>query len=984
MPPDASPVFPSGLQLLNTLRRHTDRIGHIAWSPDGKYLVTPSFDKTARVWETESGRLVQRLSGHVSEVSSATWSPDGKMIATASRDISVRLWDAATGELVRIDRAGHKQLIRHIAWSPDGEWLATASDDYSVLFRETRDWKRWSLTANDPITYLAWSPTMPQVAVATDNGGLFVALPQGGVRVKLIGHRYHVLSAAWLPDGERLVSASTDGTIRVWDVQSGKELHRLTEVEGYPNSVTVSADGRLMASRNINDFFRLWSTETWEVLTTIKEEIPDEILYWHSGIAFHPTDPTILATLGDNDTVVRIWKLDEVALRGMERRPPVRYRNAKIALIGETGVGKSGLALALTDQAFTATDSTHGRHVYTLDQMTVKAGDETREIHLWDLAGQPGYRLVHQLQLDAVTVAVIVFDAGGGGDPISSARYWHKALMQAKRVRGDQAFPLQIYLVAARADRGILVSRDMIRKLTQDLNLNGYYETSAKEGWGISDLKMAILNGIAWEGLPQVSSTDYFLSVKDFLASEAKKDRLLVTLEDLYDSFIAQTPGAQASPDHAAEFAANVRFAEMQGVVRLLSFGNYVLMQPEKLDAYASSIVFAARQDVDGLGSVNEQLVIEARFNLPDSERIPAAHVERLILIAAIEDMLRHEITFRDGDDLVFPSQLMREREEMRDPVGASLVFTFEGALQNIYTRLVVRLGRSGIFRQQEIWRNAVTYRAISGTCGVLFRELDSGVGEITLFYRDQANEDTRHHFEQYIETLLQRLAQPDTVRKRRIIRCTNPECGETLADRQVERRRERGLNSITCPVCDTEISLLEPQDLFTRESKISIIDRAANEGRDLDSAKTIVRGKEEVGRFDVFLSHNGKDKAQAIKLQKALRERGVLAWLDVDQLPPGGAWMKRLEDALSKCDKMAYLVGAHGKGQWQERELEVFMAENRTVIPVILSVAPADAETTISAFLKTLTWVDFRRDEPDPLEQLLWGIMRDRGSFGD
>ncbi len=980
--------FPPGIQLLKTLRHHKQRIGHITWSPDGKYLATPSFDKTVGIWDVDPEKLVHVLEGHKAEVSSATWSPNAKQIATASRDRTIQIWNAKGGRRIRILENGHDDLVRHVSWSPDGLRLASASNDFRLVFWNTSSWRAsWGDAAADHVAFIAWSPTRNLFAAAIANGNILIYDRTANLLRTLAGHHGSVLSLAWLTDGERLVSASFDGSIRVWNVLSGQQQHMLIAGQDAFTSVTISADGRLMASRSYDTWFsngsiRIWSTDRWEVLVTIKEDYSHDVLYWHSGIAFHPSDPSILATLGEEDTVIRIWKLDEAIFSGDARRS-IRYRNAKVALVGESGVGKSGLALALSGQPFQPTESTHGRHVYILDQdvIEIEGGEEARETNLWDLAGQPGYRLVHQLQLDTVAVALIVFDAGGGGDALGSVRYWYKALLQANRVRGDQAVPLNVFLVAARADRGgATLSPRVVKGLIQELGISAYFETSAKEGWGIDALKEAIRNGIDWSGLPQVNSTQFFLAVKDFLVAQAKLSKLLVNVDDLYQAFIVQTPSITASVEHFAEFNANVRFAEMQGVVKLFSFGNYALLQPEKLDAYASSIVFAAREDVDGFGSINEQDVIDARFRMPESERIQDSQLERLVLIAAVEDLLRHEITFRDGDDLVFPSQLTRESEEMRNPVGASLVLTFAGALQNIYTRLVVRLGRSGIFRQNEIWRNAVTYRAINGICGIVFRELDNGVGEITIFYSDQVGEETRHHFARYIETLLRRLAQTDSVHKQRIITC--PECGETLADRQVEKRRERGFSSIECPVCDTKISLLEPEDLLIRESNVSLIDRAANEKRDIDSAHSVVQGKEVVGRFDVFLSHNGKDKAEAIKLKKQLSEHGVLAWLDTDQLLPGGAWMKRLEDALTKCDKLAYLIGEHGRGQWQERELEVFMAQNRPVIPVLLAIAPTGVENTISAFLKTLTWVDFRRADPDPLDQLIWGILGEKAAL--
>jgi hypothetical protein len=89
-------------------------------------------------------------------------------------------------------------------------------------------------------------------------------------------------------------------------------------------------------------------------------------------LAFHPNAP-ILATPGEKGTIIRIWDLDIATLLGTA--PPslsFHYTNAKVVLVGDSGVGKSGLGLVLTGQPFVPTESTHARHVWTFDDQEVK------------------------------------------------------------------------------------------------------------------------------------------------------------------------------------------------------------------------------------------------------------------------------------------------------------------------------------------------------------------------------------------------------------------------------------------------------------------------------------------------------------------------------------------------------------------------------------------------------------------------------------
>ena len=107
---------------------HTAAVISAAYSPDGKFIVTASADKTARVWEVATGREVRQLQGHTAVVNSAAYSPDGKFIVTGSYDKTARVWDAATGREVR-QLQGHTAEVISAAFSPDGKFIVTGSAD---------------------------------------------------------------------------------------------------------------------------------------------------------------------------------------------------------------------------------------------------------------------------------------------------------------------------------------------------------------------------------------------------------------------------------------------------------------------------------------------------------------------------------------------------------------------------------------------------------------------------------------------------------------------------------------------------------------------------------------------------------------------------------------------------------------------------------------------------------------------------------------
>jgi hypothetical protein len=141
------------------------------------------------------------------------------------------------------------------------------------------------------------------------------------------------------------------------------------------------------------------------------------------------------------------------------------------------------------------------------------------------------------------------------------------------------------------------------------------------------------------------------------------------------------------------------------------------------------------------------------------------------------------------------------------------------------------------------------------------------------------------------------------------------------------------------------------------------------------------LRGKIEAQDFDVFLCYNSEDKSKAKEIGERLRERGMLPWLDEWELPPGRPWQPLLERQIKQIKSAAVFVGKNGIGPWQDIEqaafLRQFVKRGCPVIPVILP----DCEETpeLPIFLEGMTWVDFRRSNPDPLERLIWGITGER-----
>jgi WD40 repeat protein len=233
----------------------------VAFSPDGKTVLTGSWENTAQLWDAASGRPLGPPLRHARGVSAVAFSPDGKTLLTWCVDRTVRSWDAATGRPVwRPLVTG--EWIRDGAVSPDGKRVVSGGGDSEA--------RLWDTATGQPVG----APMRPECGV---------------------------YAVAFGPDGRTVVTGNADNTVRLWDAETGRPLRTLGQHVRAVHHVAFSPDGKTVLTGSEDQTARLWETATGRPGgSALRHQGP---VY---GVAFSPDGRTVLT--GSQDGTARLWE----------------------------------------------------------------------------------------------------------------------------------------------------------------------------------------------------------------------------------------------------------------------------------------------------------------------------------------------------------------------------------------------------------------------------------------------------------------------------------------------------------------------------------------------------------------------------------------------------------------------------------------------------------------------------------------------------
>lgn len=283
-----------------------EQIAFLGYSPDGKTIISSFNDNSVRGWDVKTGKQTITMYGHRDKVIAASFSPDCKHLATLSLDSTVRIWNLDIQQSEHIFK-GNKGIFTSILYSPDGQHIISSSEDNSI--------KKWNASTceymetiqecQDDVSSLALDSKGTMIVYKT---GPFIGLCELSTEHDnmVLRHQAAVNSIAYDVEGEKIVSASWDETIKIWDSKTHKEL---LSIQNTPSAISAvySRDNKYIAAAFHDHTVKLFDSKTGFLIRKISDQAS-----FHSPICYSPDGQLFaIATL---DSTVEIFNTSNMGM----------------------------------------------------------------------------------------------------------------------------------------------------------------------------------------------------------------------------------------------------------------------------------------------------------------------------------------------------------------------------------------------------------------------------------------------------------------------------------------------------------------------------------------------------------------------------------------------------------------------------------------------------------------------------------------------
>lgn len=667
-----------------------------------------------------------------------------------------------------------------------------------------------------------------------------------------------------------------------------------------------------------------------------------------------------------------------------------KYASAKIVLLGNAGVGKTALGWCLAGGKFTSHPTNHPLQFFMLRDLSKALRDGTqRDAVIWDMASHPDYRLIHPLATGDANLALIVFDPTVRPDPLAPVAYWLEHQEASRRRR------CPVILVGARTEVG---APALTKKELRDFSrangvLGGYVSTSAATGEGIRELKNRIKSLLNSVGVNPTAVSAHFNAIKNALL-ELKQQRHRSSPVFSPEQLLKRLQKTGLRGVTIEELLETVPQLANWGHLRLLGAAQAparILIAPELFDGLAASLVREARQHPQGLGVLEEELVLANDFQFSDLRGLSRSN-QKLMLRSVVLAFLERNLTLRCLREVVeqksllfFPDLVSIKRPKLSDGLqvqeGAS--YTVRGDIEHLFSTLVVSLGYTSMFKKTEHWHDLARYEMHDGPiCGLRIEDVREGELDLVLFFDVKSDHPSRSVFQALVEKFL--------VRRNLLYLRYDPiicaDCKHQLDRKTVRDRLQDHKDWAHCTNCGASLSLgqatesshLTRPEMRKLEEQEWVVEGRSRFARAAFELKEYA-GAQRLLRPECFISYAWGDREHerwvehtlAIDLQTA----GVAVVLDRWENARIGMSVPRFVERIEKCDRVIVVGTPLYRRKYENKDTstgyvvaaEVDMIsgrmlgtedEKKSVFPALLS---GEERRSLPPLLRHRVYADFR-----------------------
>jgi GTPase SAR1 family protein len=662
----------------------------------------------------------------------------------------------------------------------------------------------------------------------------------------------------------------------------------------------------------------------------------------------------------------------------------LNYATAKMLIVGESGVGKTDLALCITAGKIRQDIERNELHCWLIENLDFGSrAPQTYELFVWDLPSRPDYRLIHPLLIADVDLALIVIDPTKIRESHHIIDFWMAQLMHR---REDQCPTI---LVGTRIDRGTATLRqeDLTEFCTQHNITGGYIGTSARTGEGITELINKIASLIKWQDIT-TNVPQEFSAIKQFVLSLKANSRRILMTPTVFQREVNKNTEKKLSLSNI-ESALHVLKAHGHVILLQDSRGKqWILLNPNLLVKLASSFVDEARRNTKGLGALQEEYLLQNKYPFPELQGVSSKDAKILVdatTLLFIERNLCFRETLNNQTFLVFPTLIQEKRPKITDVESIDDVsYKITGAVDTAYAMLVVLLGYTTSFIRTHQWENQAQYELDEGEiCGFRQIVIQNGESDLVLYYAKNTPEYAKPLFQGYFEKFLGK--RDVNIVRYQPVTCKNKKCNERLDRNIIIESLDKNLQVIFCNYCGSKVILSNIKTNISKKTEQNVLlekgERFTMLRTKFESALTPIKRlleKQKVNNPTCFISYSWgvpEHERWVLQLAKDLRNAGINVLLDRWHNPPGTSLTRFIDKILASdfvivvgTPKLREKYDTHSHDPVVAAELRLINTRLRkpskygsTVIPVLLA---GNFETSFAPLIQDIVAFDFSIDE--------------------